>query len=41
MNRVLITGAGGYLGSQLVERLATQPADQRPEVIVAHDIRAP
>ena len=41
MSRILITGAGGYLGSQLVARLVAQPAEQRPEVIVAHDIRAP
>ena len=41
MSRVLITGAGGYLGSQLVARLAAQSAAQRPEMIVAHDIRAP
>ncbi len=41
MSRVLITGGGGYLGSQLVARLAAIPAGQRPEVIVSHDIRAP
>lgn len=41
MSRVLITGGGGYLGSQLVARLAAVPAGQRPEVIVSHDIRAP
>ena len=41
MSRVLITGGGGYLGSQLVARLAALPADQRPAVIVSHDIREP
>ena len=41
MTRVLVTGGGGYLGSQLVERLAALPASERPEVIVSHDIREP
>lgn len=41
MSRVLITGGGGYLGSQLVARLAALPAAQRPAVIVSHDIREP
>ena len=41
MSRVLITGGGGYLGSQLVARLAALPEGQRPEVIVSHDIREP
>ena len=41
MSRVLITGGGGYLGSQLVDRLAALPDGQRPEVIVSHDIREP
>jgi UDP-glucose 4-epimerase len=41
MTRVLITGGGGYLGSQLVARLAAMPEGQRPEVIVSHDIRDP
>ena len=41
MSRVLITGGGGYLGSQLVARLAALPDGQRPEVIVSHDIREP
>jgi UDP-glucose 4-epimerase len=41
MIRVLITGGGGYLGSQLVARLAALPADQRPQTIVSHDIREP
>ncbi|MES2936252.1 MAG: SDR family oxidoreductase [Pseudomonadota bacterium] len=38
-SRVLVTGAGGYLGSQVVARLA---ADGTPrERIVAHDLRPP
>ncbi|MFZ3128261.1 MAG: SDR family oxidoreductase [Rhodoferax sp.] len=41
MSRVLITGGGGYLGSQLVARLAALPTAQRPAVIVSHDIREP
>ena len=41
MKRVLVTGGGGYLGSQLVGRLAALPDDQRPEIIVAHDLRLP
>jgi len=41
MSRVLITGGGGYLGSQLVARLAALPAGQRPAAIVSHDIREP
>jgi UDP-glucose 4-epimerase len=41
MSRVLITGAGGYLGSQLVARLAALAPSQRPQAIVAHDIREP
>lgn len=39
--RILITGAGGYLGRQLVARLAALPPGQRPAQIVAHDLRAP
>ena len=39
--RILITGAGGYLGRQLVARLAALPAAQRPAQIVAHDLRRP
>ena len=39
--RILITGAGGYLGRQLVARLAALPAAQRPAQIVAHDLRLP
>jgi UDP-glucose 4-epimerase len=41
MSRVLITGGGGYLGSQLVARLAALPVGQRPAAIVSHDIREP
>lgn len=40
-HRVLVTGAGGYLGRQVLERLAQLPASQRPAVLVAHDLRAP
>ncbi|MBI2752916.1 MAG: SDR family oxidoreductase [Betaproteobacteria bacterium] len=39
--RILITGAGGYLGRQLVARLAALPDGQRPAQIVAHDLRMP
>ncbi len=41
LKRVLVTGGGGYLGSQLVARLAALPDGQRPEVIVSHDLREP
>jgi len=40
-HRVLVTGAGGYLGRQVLERLAQLPPAQRPTVLVAHDLRAP
>ncbi|MBI3532853.1 MAG: SDR family oxidoreductase, partial [Burkholderiales bacterium] len=40
-HRVLVTGAGGYLGRQVLARLAQLPASQRPAVLVAHDLRAP
>ena len=39
--RILITGAGGYLGRQLVARLASRPDGQRPAMILAHDLRLP
>lgn len=39
--RVLVTGAGGYLGRQVVQRLTELPASQRPELVLAHDLRAP
>ena len=41
LQRVLVTGGGGYLGSQLVARLAALPDGQRPEIIVSHDLREP
>jgi UDP-glucose 4-epimerase len=37
---VLVTGAGGYLGSQVVARLA-QPGRTDPPFVLAHDIREP
>jgi UDP-glucose 4-epimerase len=37
--RILVTGAGGYLGRQLIERLAALQGEARPGAIVAHDIR--
>jgi len=39
--RVLVTGAGGYLGRQVVQRLAELPPGQRPALLLAHDLRAP
>ena len=39
--RILITGGGGYLGSQVVARLAALPDGVRPETIVSHDLREP
>jgi len=39
--RVLVTGAGGYLGSQVVAALARPDGADRAECVVAHDIRAP
>jgi UDP-glucose 4-epimerase len=39
--RILITGGGGYLGSQVVARLAALPDGERPEAIVSHDLREP
>jgi UDP-glucose 4-epimerase len=39
--RVLVTGAGGYLGSQVVAALAQTDGEDRAEQVVAHDIRPP
>ena len=39
--RILITGGGGYLGSQVVARLAALPDGERPSMIVSHDLREP
>jgi len=39
--RILVTGGGGYLGSQVVARLAALPEGERPASIVAHDLREP
>ncbi|MDE2378203.1 SDR family oxidoreductase [Bradyrhizobium sp.] len=39
--RILVTGAGGYLGRQVIERLAAIAGAQAPAAIVAMDIRAP
>ena len=39
--RVLVTGASGYLGRQVVAGLAGLALSERPERIVALDIRAP
>jgi len=39
--RILVTGGGGYLGSQVVARLAALPGGERPALIVAHDLREP
>ncbi len=41
MTRVLVTGGGGYLGGQLVAKLAALPEGLRPEAIVCHDLRLP
>ncbi len=41
LRRILVTGGGGYLGSQVVARLAALPDGERPQTIVSHDLRAP
>lgn len=40
-NRILVTGAGGYLGSQVIAQLAALEGADAPGSIVAMDIRAP
>ena len=40
-HRVLVTGACGYLGRQVVARLADPALENRPDLVVAHDIRTP
>jgi UDP-glucose 4-epimerase len=41
LSRVLVTGAGGYLGRQVVERLSALEGVEAPSAIVAMDIREP
>ena len=38
-NRILVTGAGGYLGSQVIAQLAALEGADAPGSIVAMDIR--
>lgn len=40
-HRVLVTGAGGYLGHQVLARLVQADLPDRPAVVVALDIREP
>ena len=39
--RVLITGGSGYLGRQVVTRLAALPDGERPAAVVSHDLHQP
>lgn len=39
--RILVTGAGGYLGRQVIERLAALEGPGAPATIVAMDVREP
>ena len=36
---ILITGAGGYIGSETIKALATGPASEKPQHIVGLDVR--
>jgi UDP-glucose 4-epimerase len=40
-SRILITGGSGYLGRQVVTRLAALPDGERPALIVSHDLHEP
>lgn len=39
--RILVTGGGGYLGSQAVARMTALPDGERPQSILSHDLREP